>query len=162
MTLSTCHDKTNFDTLIQVFQDTVTGSCVAGNDDGDNYAYDCVGQFRENVSSGLRLSHNGGDYVYGGGYVNGGGGGYMDVDYIYDSYDNGGIDYIYDSYDNDDLIFDGLIFDDYYYDTYNFKGPTSRLTFNAVDTETYIVVVAVYYGDEGRFTLSAECSGALN
>ena len=33
----------------------------------------------------------------------------------------------------------------------------SRLTFNAVETETYMVIVAGYAGSEGEFTLSAEC-----
>ena len=56
--LSTCNDQTTFDSLIQVFQDTVAGSCVAGNDDGDNWAYDCMGQFGENGSSDCRLSRD--------------------------------------------------------------------------------------------------------
>ena len=37
-----------------------------------------------------------------------------------------------------------------------------RLTFNAVETETYIVLVAGYGSSEGGFALSAECSGASN
>ena len=40
--------------------------------------------------------------------------------------------------------------------------PKSRLTFNAVETETYIVLVAGYDGSEGVFTLSAECSDTSN
>ena len=32
-TLLSCNDETNFDTKIKVFQDSVEGSCVAGNDD---------------------------------------------------------------------------------------------------------------------------------
>ena len=66
MTLSTCHDQTTFDSLIQVFRDIVAGKCVAGNDDGDSFAYDCLRQFGDNGSSDRRLEH--GDYDYGGGY----------------------------------------------------------------------------------------------
>ena len=33
VTLLTCNNETNFDTKIQVFHDTIEGSCVAGNDD---------------------------------------------------------------------------------------------------------------------------------
>ena len=75
---------------------------MAGNDDGDNFASDCIGQFRQNGAS-------------------------LEV-------------------------------------------PNSRLTFNAVETETYVVIVsgydrklsgydgAFYDGNEGEFKLSAECS----
>ena len=45
--LSTCHDQKTFDSLIKVFQDTVAGSCVAGNDDGDNWASDFLDQYRD-------------------------------------------------------------------------------------------------------------------
>ena len=34
--------------------------------------------------------------------------------------------------------------------------------FNAVETETYIVLVAGHDGSEGEFTLSAECSDTSN
>ena len=104
VTVSTFHDQTTFDSLIQVLQDTVAGSCVAGNDDGDNFASDCIGQFRHNGAS--------------------------------------------------------------------IEVPKSRLTFNAVEIETYVVIVSgydgalsgydgtFYDGNEGEFTLSAECSAA--
>ena len=47
VTLSTCHDQKTFDSLIQVFRDTVAGICVDGNDDGDNWASDCLDQYRD-------------------------------------------------------------------------------------------------------------------
>ena len=37
-------------------------------------------------------------------------------------------------------------------------GVNSRVTFNAVETETYIVHVTVYEYREGKFTLSVECA----
>ena len=33
VTLLTCNDETKFDTKIQMFHDTIEGSCVSGNDD---------------------------------------------------------------------------------------------------------------------------------
>ena len=70
---------------------------MAGNDDGDNFASDCIGQFRQNGAS-------------------------VEV-------------------------------------------TKSRITFNAVETETCVVIVsgydgAFYDGNKGEFTLSAECSVA--
>ena len=38
----------------------------------------------------------------------------------------------------------------------------SRLMFNAVEIETYIILVAGCDGIEGEFTLSAECSDTSN
>ena len=58
VTLSTCNDQATFDSLIQIFQDTVAGNCVAGNDDGDNFVSDCMVQFGENNSPDRRLSHD--------------------------------------------------------------------------------------------------------
>ena len=58
MTLSTCHDQTTFDSLIQLFRDIVAGKCVAGNDNGDNFASDCLRMFGDNGSSDSRLSHD--------------------------------------------------------------------------------------------------------
>ena len=58
VTLSTCHDQTTFDSLIQVFQDTFAGSSVSGNNDGDDFNSDCMVQFGKNGSSDRRLSHD--------------------------------------------------------------------------------------------------------
>ena len=166
VTLSTCHDQTTFNSLIQVFNDTVAGSFVAGNDDGDNFASDCLRQSGENVSSDRCLEH--GYYDYGGGcdhsydggddYSYYGGNGYSyggGDDYSYD----GGNDYSYG--DGDDYIYFGDD-DDYGYREDDFKYAMKRLTFNAVGIETYIILVAGCDGIEGEFKLSAECSDTSN
>ena len=105
---------------------------MAGNDEGEYFASDCMGQFRENVSSDRRLSHDSED------------------DNEDDSKDCSKYE-IQEDIDNDDDC-------DYDYSEDHFDYPMSRLTFNVVETETYIVLVAGYDGSEGEFTLSAECS----
>ena len=123
---------------------------MAGNDDGDNWASDCLRQFGDNGSSDRRLEH--GDYDYSGGYDHSYDGG---EDYSYD----GGNDYSYGG--GDDYIY-RVDDDDYDYSEDDFEYAMSRLTFNAADIETYIILVAGCDGIEGEFILSAECSDTSN
>ena len=45
ITLSTCHDETEFDTKLQVFQDSIEGRCVTGSDD----IFFCYNRFHSHV-----------------------------------------------------------------------------------------------------------------
>ena len=114
---------------------------MAGNDNGNNFASDCLGQFGANGSSGCCLSrdnrYGGDDNDYDNEYP-------MSNDYSEDDKKENKKDDRKDDKKDDK------------------KDPMRRLKFNAEDTEIYIVLVAGYDGSEGGFELSAEGSDTSN